>query len=554
MYSRRLLIVAVIAVFSSAAQAQTTWYVDDDNCPGPGSGTQADPFCSIQDAIDAAVDTDEIVVAPGTYVETINFLGKAVTLRSSDGPEVTAIGGPAGSPVVTCQSGEGPNTVLDGFTVAGGNNPDGFGGGMFNNGASPTVTNCVFLGNSAGGGGGMYNTGSPTVTNCSFLANVAAGGGGGMYNTGSPTVTNCTFSGNTGYGGGMYNSYGNPTVTNCTFLGNTGGGIRSYQGSVTVTDSTFTGNIGDGMLNDGVNATVINCTFVDNLGHGMWNKPQFGVWTVTNCIFIGNSGPARGGGMLNGDKSGNPVNATVTNCIFIGNSAGCGGAMYNWYSSPTVANCIFIGNTANEGGGMFNEYGTPTVTNCILWGNNGGQVSGFIAALTYSDVEGGLPGVGNIDADPMFVLNPDPGPDREWGTEDDDYGDLHLLPGSPCIDAGNNWGVPPDTADLDSDNDTSELTPLDLDGNPRFADDLGTSDTGCGVPVVVDMGTYEFEGNSVNPVYLGDIGGDGVVGIVDFLLLLAAWGPCQQDCCLADLDLDGNVGITDFLILLEHWG
>ena len=50
----------------SAARAQTTWHVDDDNCPGPGSGTPGDPFCRVQDAIDAALDNDEVVVAPGT--------------------------------------------------------------------------------------------------------------------------------------------------------------------------------------------------------------------------------------------------------------------------------------------------------------------------------------------------------------------------------------------------------------------------------------------------------------------------------------------------------
>ena len=54
----------------------------------------------------------------------------------------------------------------------------------------------------------------------------------------------------------------------------------------------------------------------------------------------------------------------------------------------------------------------------------------------------------------------------------------------------------------------------------------------------------------------GDVDGDGVVGIVDFLALLAAWGPCT-DCtpqaCPADFDGDCNVGILDFLTLLANW-
>ncbi len=63
--------VTVLAV--STAQADTI-FVDAANCPGPGSGSERDPYCSLQTAIDNAVDTDEIVVAPGTYFETTNFL------------------------------------------------------------------------------------------------------------------------------------------------------------------------------------------------------------------------------------------------------------------------------------------------------------------------------------------------------------------------------------------------------------------------------------------------------------------------------------------------
>src|SRR5438552_2786308 len=74
----------------------------------------------------------------------------------------------------------------------------GNGGGMYNDHSSPTVTNCMFTGNSGYSGGGMYNDHS------------------------SPTVTNCTFSGNSGDGGGMLNASGSPTVINCTFSGNSG--------------------------------------------------------------------------------------------------------------------------------------------------------------------------------------------------------------------------------------------------------------------------------------------------------------------------------------------
>ncbi len=73
----RNLICAVTILAVSTAQADTI--LVDANCPG-GDGSELDPYCSIQTAIDNAVDTDEIIVAPGTYFETINFLGKAITL------------------------------------------------------------------------------------------------------------------------------------------------------------------------------------------------------------------------------------------------------------------------------------------------------------------------------------------------------------------------------------------------------------------------------------------------------------------------------------------
>ena len=243
--------------------------------------------------------------------------------------------------------------------------------------------------------------------------------GGGMYNDmGSPTVTNCTFSANSAYyfGSGMYNSSSSPTVTNCTFTGNSGqcGG-------------------GGGMCNTNSSPTVTNCTFSGNSAPG---------------IFISEGG---GGGMYNRESS-----PTLTNCIFSGNSAGRGGGgMSNyWYSHPTVTNCTFSGNSGRcGGGGMENTYGSsPILTNCVLWGDTPDEILDGPPVVTYCDVEGGWEGEGNIDEDPCFA--------------DTSNGDYHLLPGSPCIDAGDNTAVPP-----------SVLT--DLDGRPRIIN--GT----------VDMGVYE---------------------------------------------------------------
>jgi hypothetical protein len=190
------------------------------------------------------------------------------------------------------------------------------------------------------------------------------------------------------------------------------------------------------------------------------------------------------------------------------------------------------------GGGMHSFQSSPTVANSILWGNTLPQISGS-PTVTYS-CGGDFPGTGNIDADPLFV--------------DPDNGDYHLQAGSPCIDAGHNWAVARDVADLDEDGDTTELTPYDLDGNPRFVADPVDFDPGCGIPAVVDMGSYEFQIGGPFPVKFADITGDGIVDTVDFLGLLAQWGVCVKDCCLPDFNLDGVVDTVDFLTLLSNWG
>jgi len=326
-------------------------------------------FNSIQEAINEAYTGDQIVVAPETYNEAIDFKGKAIGLYSSGGPEVTTIDGTGHYHVVQCISGENAGTVLEGFTITGGNANDLFytahriGGGMLNNGSSPTVTDCNFSNNSAStNGGGMYcDSSSPTVTDCTFSDNTAGDWGGGMCNANAstPTVTECNFTHNSASdGGGLFNVASNPIVTKCTFTDNPAG-------------------LGGGMYNyDGSSPTVSNCTFTDNAA----SSDTYG-----------------GGGMFN-----------------------------NTSSNPIVTNCTFTGNTAEtHGSGMYNSNSSPTVTNCILWGDwgcpdeiyDGGTST---TTVDYSDVQGGWLGTGgdNIDADPVFL--------------DAIGGDLRLCWTSPC--------------------------------------------------------------------------------------------------------------------------
>ena len=261
---------------------------------------------------------------------------------------------------VVTGSGTNATAVLDGFTITGGN-------GYNSNGIDPSDRR----------GGGMYNyQASPTITNCNFIRNSA-------HNS----------------GGGIYNMYSNPILTNCTFTDNFGG-----------------------------------------FGGGMYN-----------------------------DES----NSSLTNCLFIANTAigGNGGGMNNYRSNPTITNCTFNENDAYDiGNSMYNSESNPILTNCIVWGDGFDEIHVESGApiVTYSDIQGGWPGLGNIDVDPMFG---DPhGPDGIVGTEDDN---LRLLIGSPCIDSGDNSAVTVTT---------------DLDGNERIVNNF------------VDMGAYEFHG--VHMIYV----------------------------------------------------
>ena len=410
---------------------------------------------------------------------------------------------------VQCVNGEGPGTILEGFTITGGNadgtDPnDQRGGGMYNFQSSPTVINCKFTGNTAQyGGGGMFNyNSSPTVTNCTFSSNTASDGGGMCNNNSSPTLTTCTFTDNSAdYGGGMECNAGNPTITNCTFTSNsadvTGGGMyNGANSSPTVANCTFTGNSafygGGGMYNDSSSATVTACTFsgneADSYGGAMLNDR--GSVSVTGCMFTGNLAGEGGGGMCNnnsnptvtncnfigdtsslhgGGMSNNASSPKLTNCVFSGNTAGGhGGGMINSVSSsPTVTNCTFSGNMAGfNGDGIFNnDNSNPIVTNCIFWGDTPEEISVLASTpiVTYSDVQGGYPDPNgtNIDMDPCFVHAA--------------AGDLRIAwPGSPCVDAGDN-GAP-------------NLPETDLDGNPRVIN--GNWDAAA----VVDMGAYEHWG------------------------------------------------------------
>ena len=460
---------------------------------GSGDGSSwADASGDLQEMINASTAGDEIWVAAGTYhpnrpannLSTIDAANRnnAFVLKAG----VSLLGGfPAsGSPTLTDRdwnafpailSGDigtandntdncyhvvigvhipaGSNTLIDGFTITGGNaNGSGSflingetiistsGSGMLNISSSPMLVNVTISGNSANtGGGGMSNTisSSPTLTNVAISGNSANASGGGIQNSSSsPILTNVTVSGNSANndGGGMYNASSSPILTNVTMNGNSAssGGAMSNQSnsSPALTHVTISGN----------NVTIF--------GGGMYNDSSSP--TLTNVTISGNRATNDGGGMYN-----------------------------NHNSSPMLTNVTIGGNRANiDGGGMYNiNNSSPNIRNSIIWGNramnddnvhNSTGVSPSFPVYTSSLLEGATPGGGIIsNADPQFVA-----PELA-SSAPTTLGDYRLQAGSPAVDVGDNalYLTARGIADF-----TGET---DLAGNPRL------------VGSAIDLGAYE---------------------------------------------------------------
>ncbi len=138
-------------------------------------------FVTIQEGIWGAEAGDTVVVCPGLYQENIDFNGAIIQLTSHAGPRVTRIDGGGTLSTVSLRDGEPPETVLEGFTIQGGDGSEVHGGGVFIEWGSPTLRYNVITANRAGLAGGVHvrNSGA-TVHNNIILSNDARESGGGI--------------------------------------------------------------------------------------------------------------------------------------------------------------------------------------------------------------------------------------------------------------------------------------------------------------------------------------------------------------------------------------
>ena len=207
------------------ASSPVTTYVDDSNT-GSQTGTKERPWRTIGLALQyvKAVMPGKpvaIEVAEGTYSENLVVPAK-VFLKGAGADRTQIVGGGNG---VTMTFANVPVAKIDGFTIAGGRNPEEMGGGIYCFASKPIISNNVIRGNVArwGGGIGLKEGSDAVIFNNAIHANTANMFGGGIACDGSsPAITSCTIVDNTATfgGGGVYSANGTPTVVNCILWGN----------------------------------------------------------------------------------------------------------------------------------------------------------------------------------------------------------------------------------------------------------------------------------------------------------------------------------------------
>ena len=406
--------------------------------------------------------------------------------------------------VVTCPR-YVTEAALNGFTIERGNT-ESVGAGLCCTGGSLNVRRCTFRANKATGAGGsaFHATGGAkvTVSDCLFAGNGSDWCTGlELGGTSAADISRCRFESDIALNGSRSHS-----------------AIEAYNGgTVRIDHCTSARSTGYGLKLSYTNARVTNSVFDENQSGGL--QSTYSNPVVANCVFRGNKSIEHGGAVY-ADHGG----VVLINCAITGNQAAHrGGAFFAIASTNELVNCSIVGNFAAERGGGYcykGQYGTTETrfSNCILWANRDKNGTGesaqidtpgtdFILSFNHCCVQnwtGVRGGTGNFGMDPRFVRNPVLG---STGQESD-YGNLHLRPDSPCIDAGDVLAVPPDALDLDGDGDTNESLPLDLAAHTRRVDDTLRADTGSGPAPVVDIGAFEYDLN-------GDSDEDGVQDLHD---------------------------------------
>jgi hypothetical protein len=420
---------------------------------------------TIQGAIAIATDGDTILVAPGTYHETINYQGKAITIVSEAGPATTIIDGNQAGTVVIFNASEGRGSVLDGFTIQNGKGLNG--GGLYIRLSSPTIRRNIITNNFGEEGGGgimMIANASPLIESNTISRNQGSccgpSGGGGIY---------------IGGGGDSALILNNLITENTTIAGNGGGISINGSGTTTIRGNIITNNVGFSV--GGGIAMINHCDaiIVDNLIAGNAAATSVG----TNVGGYGN-----GGGIYALPPNDFSRPRIYNNTIVNNDGVLSSGVYLEGFKAQTeIINNIIVAKTGQFAVVMDNTY---TPSHPVFRFND---VFSRKAPAYHGDVPDQTGLNANISADPLFV--------------NEIAGDFHLAPGTPCLDSGQNG--------------LAVISDADVEGNPRVVDGKGSGNA------VVDLGAYEKQNPRIvtvsidgkNLVLLGDHFDGGSVILVN---------------------------------------
>ena len=247
---------------------------------------------TIQDGINCSSNGSIIVVSPGVYYENIDFLGKNITLRSTDpdDPEVvasTVIDGASRDTVVIFSGAESDECILEGFTIINGKSDNG--GGIRGNGTYATIRNNIITNNSGRYGGGIYKC-NGLINSNKILYNAVSGYsyGGGLYKC-NGTISNNVISENLGWkGGGVFDSDGlifsNIISINRTNADGRGGGLNECDGIIM--NNVIYGNTSNNSAG-GIyycKGTIINCIIWANTRAGNPSQLSDSVSPFFSCV------------------------------------------------------------------------------------------------------------------------------------------------------------------------------------------------------------------------------------------------------------------------------
>ncbi|MCP4580937.1 MAG: hypothetical protein GY839_04925 [candidate division Zixibacteria bacterium] len=439
-------------------------------------------YLSIQEAIDACVDRDTVLVQPGLYVENINFKGRNIVLASlylttgdTSFISSTIIDGDSSGSVVTMEFGEDSTTVLTGFTIQNGYAENG--GGVYCFSCEPDIYRNKICYNTAENGGGLYGRSSRLqLTSCVIFENIAEKGGGTYAYGNPPIIDSCVIENNTAIeGGGVYRD---AYITNSIISSNTaenGGGIYGSH-----SPSIYTSIIDQ-------NSASVN-------GGGIYVSNHE---NIVSCIISSNTAGQNGGGIY--ANGGYPC-PYIASCLFTENRADGNGGAIDYHAFDAflqILHSTFYRNVAQDTGGAINgSFDQVQIYNCIFWADSASQMNelhDYVGGVNYCDIQGGWEGYGNIDCPPLFC--------------DPDSGNFNLAENSCCAGAGE-------------------------DGT-----DIGAYGVGC--PAII----YEYlpgDANMYNGIWPPMVIGGDVTYLVSYFRGPVTAPPCLLDGFWASSDANGD--------------